>query len=623
MIEDKRIHRTPEEIMQLVDRKQGEASELRTRMEEDYALYTLQPFVEIDQEGRPVKGFLTYTSNEPQVFADRIKAWISASRLIVRIPMENKKRQERAEDALMEKFVTGVLNVVDERLESRQQGNLRGQLAWYNVIRGYMAARAVMYKDPTDEFTTIIDVQPWDPIDTTWQTGRDGLLWACRTVDMTAEEIIAEWDVSYDDLGVAEPSGDTLFRVYDYFDAKENIVFTNSIILKPWTLHGDEQTPVVIKAVGDDPVIHRKDTPNPLLHVGESVFKSLRDVYRRHNLLMSIYLELVARQRDPSFKVFSQDGSKELKENPYIRRSGVNLAVGEEIKPFESVETTKDAAILTGLVSGEMQRGSLPHSIYGELQQALSGFAIKTLRQGLDAVINQRISAMNSMYRRIVQTLTRQYLSGAFPPLTLSGTDRENLYFSSLMEPALLSQARTPEITLVSILPEDDLAMLQQAQLARQPGPSGQPLFDDRSIHDRLLKTQDPDSIINAIRQQMFELGSPEAAAYTAMMAAADQGEKQYGDMAMWNLQIIMMQKLLATIQGKQQLAALQGAPPAGQPPPNGQQPKPPGMNNAVLPQEMFGINETPTPQAGPNVPPGTPRPGARQAPEAMPQGGA
>src|SRR3990167_10608594 len=99
MIEDKRIHRTPEEIMQLVDRKQGEASELRTRMEEDYALYTLQPFVEIDQEGRPVKGFLSYTSNEPQVFADRIKAWMSASRLIVRIPMENKKRQERAEDA--------------------------------------------------------------------------------------------------------------------------------------------------------------------------------------------------------------------------------------------------------------------------------------------------------------------------------------------------------------------------------------------------------------------------------------------------------------------------------------------------------------------------------------------
>ena len=586
---------TTAEILDRVQARERATLDLRARMEGDLGRYLLDPYVEHDVDGNLVKGFLSYTSNAPQVYADRVKAWLSQAQFIVRIPTANRDREQRKTDSIFERFIIGLLKIIDERLESRLQGTLQGQLSFFNVVRGIMIARAIMYRDRDDEETTIVDVQPWDPMNVTWAQGANGLLWACHSSEMTADEIVSEWGIDYESIGMTKLQGDARVKVYDYFDREKNIVFTDrDHVLKPWTIHGANRTPVVIKAVGDDPLIRIENRMDAgMKSFGESVFKSNREVYDHYNRLMSIYLELVARQRDPGWKTMSRDGSKTLEESPWIRRSEIPLAEGEDVKPHEFIETTRDASILMGLVGGEAQRGSVPHTVYGDLNFQLSGFAINTLKQGLDAVIGPRIKALGSFYRQIIDVLTEQYLSGAFPPLVLSGKDRQNNYFSEMMEPALIAQGGKPEITFVGSLPEDDTAKLQQAQIARQPGPNGQPLFDDRTVHDRILKTQDTDSIIFAIRQQMFEMGTPEAAAYSAMMAAADQGEMQYAQIAFNDLQMIMLQKMQLMQQARSGMReAGSGKQEAG----SGKAPAPklPGVDNAILPQEMLGMN-TPT----------------------------
>ena len=61
----------PDEIIRAVGRQEEQTLSLRDRMEGDYRLYRLEPYQEVDGYGQPVEGFRSYTSNAPQVYADK------------------------------------------------------------------------------------------------------------------------------------------------------------------------------------------------------------------------------------------------------------------------------------------------------------------------------------------------------------------------------------------------------------------------------------------------------------------------------------------------------------------------------------------------------------------------
>ena len=71
--------RKPEDIIALVEGHYEATEPLRTRMEDDHAIYRLEPF----DAG---EGYQSYTSNEPKTFANKIMEWISGAEMTVRIP---------------------------------------------------------------------------------------------------------------------------------------------------------------------------------------------------------------------------------------------------------------------------------------------------------------------------------------------------------------------------------------------------------------------------------------------------------------------------------------------------------------------------------------------------------
>ncbi len=79
---------TPEEITALVDNHYELTEPLRTRMDDDHKLYRLEEF----DAG---EGYQSYTSNEPQVYADKLIAWMTSAEMIVRIPYNNSEREQR------------------------------------------------------------------------------------------------------------------------------------------------------------------------------------------------------------------------------------------------------------------------------------------------------------------------------------------------------------------------------------------------------------------------------------------------------------------------------------------------------------------------------------------------
>ena len=600
----------PEDIIDKVDDHYEATHTLRTRMDADHQLYKLDSYDAGD-------GYKSYTSNEPQTYADKVISWMTAADLIVRIPPNGNPRNTREVNNDKERFIIGALRSADERLSKRLVPSIRNQLAWYIALRGWYAGRALLTKDGEDK--TCIDITPWDPMHTYWGIGDDGLAWACYKVKKTQDEIEAQYGVR---LGESRSDIDGI-NVYDYYDKEYNTVVVPGRFVKKRTPHGTEgQVPVFLGPVGATPLIQSMEwssIEDTLEDYGESVFKATRGVYKNHNFMMSVMLELTARSRKQGLKVRSRDGTKTLDEDPYKEGTEISLGQGEEVEPLGLLEMANESGAFMGLVAGEMQRGSIPHTVYGEIPFQLSGFAINTLRQGVESVLVPRVAAMERAYVSIANLLCDQYQSGAFKAMELSGQDNNRMYFSEEITPARIRDGGDPEIKVVTRLPEDDMSRYGMAQIARE----GQtPLLPDLWIRDNILGIQDADQVEDAVKEQIAERTLPEAGVWSLYQASMKQGRDDLAQMYFGELVTMLFAK------ARQISDTLQGGGPGAQPGPPSSGPggvpagmpgPPPMPPPGVMPPAMAGVPPpAPTPQAGPVVAPGQPRPGAQSDEERL-----
>ena len=608
----------PEDIIDKVEDHNESTHTLRTRMDSDHQLYKLTPYDAGD-------GYQSYTSNEPQTYADKVIAWMTGADLVVRIPPNGNPRNTREINNDKERFIIGALRSANERLSRRLVPPIKDQLSWYIALRGWYAGRAMLVKNPDGD--TTIDVTPWDPMHTYWGIGSDGLAWACYKVNKTRGEIEAQYNVRLGDLGGDEDG----ISVYDYYDAEDNVVVVPGRFIKRKTPHGAEGVPVFLGPVGAAPLIQSMEwssIEDTLEDFGESVFKSTRNLYENHNFMMSVMLELTARSRKQGLKVTSRDGTKTLDEDPYHEGTEISLGQGEDVQPLGLLEMARESGAFMGLVSGEMQRGSLPHTVYGEIPFQLSGFAINTLRQGVETMLVPRVQAMERAYAQIANLLCVQYQTGSFKSMELSGQDNYRMYFSEEITPERIRDGGDPEIKVVPRLPEDDMSRYGMAQIARE-GPT--PLLPDLWIRDNILGIQDADQVEDAVKEQIAERTLPEAGLWSLYQASMKQGREDLAQFYFGELVAMMFAK------AKQMSEAMMGpGGPGGPPGPGGSPPgpvgppgpggPPPGMGPPpplpppqVMPPPMAGVPPpAPTPQGGPVVPPGQPRPGAQSDEERL-----
>ena len=597
----------PEDIINKVETHYDSTEPLRSRMESDYSLYRLDPYDAGD-------GFQSYTSNEPSTYADKIISFLSSSEMVARIPQLSEDKEKRENNSKKERFFLGALRHADERLAKQMKPSLKAQLAWFISLRGWFAGRALIMKDKDEK--SFIDITPWDPMHTYWSTGADGLQWACYKVKKSKEQIESEYNIK---LAVNDNYEDWL-EVYDYYDKEVNIVvLSNGRVAKKATPHGSTNVPVFLGPVGATPMIQAMNDHVPIDDTiedhGESVFKHNREDYENHNHVMSIMLEMTSRARKQGLKIKSRDGMKTLDEDPYKEGTEISLAQGEDIEPLGLMEVAQETGAFMGLVSGEQQRGSVPHSIFGDLQFQLSGFAINTLRQGIDSVLQPRMDALQLAYTTICMLLNDQYLTESFDAMELSGQDMNRAYFKEEIKPSDIKDAGDIVVTFVGQLPQDDMSKMSMAQIARE-GES--PLLPDGYIRDKILGLQDTDDMEAAIREQQAERVLPEAALWTLLSASEERGRPDLAQFYFGELVTILNEKLAKRQESI--MAAQQAMQP--QPPPQQQQGLPgmamgaggagPTAPPQVMPNAMMGVPPPiPNPQGGPLVPPGQPRPGA------------
>ena len=601
--------RKVEEIIDLVDSHYTATESMRTRMDADHRLYRMEPYDAGD-------GYRSYTSNEPQTYADKMISWMASADLVIRIPPNGNPRNTRETNNDKERFIIGALKAADERLSNKMMPSLRSQLAWYISLRGWYAGRALLIKPDND--TTYIDITPWDPMHTYWGVDADGLSWACYKTKKTRGEIERQYNVR---LG-AEREDEDGVEVYDFYDREDNYVAIPNRFIKKRTRHTPDVegshgvVPVFLGPVGANPLIQSLEwssIEDTVEDYGESVFKSTRDLYENHNFMMSVMLELTARSRKQGLKISSRDGGKTLEEDPYKEGTEISLAQGEDVQPLGLMEVARETGAFMGLVSGEMQRGSIPHSVYGELQFQLSGFAINTLRQGVETMLSPRIISLEQAYKQMCNLLCDQYSTGAYSAMELSGRDNNRMYFSDTITPDTVKNGGNIEVSVVARLPQDDMSKYSMAQIARE-GPT--PLLPDLWIRDNVLGLQDADQIEDTVKEQIAERTLPEAGIWSLYQAAMKQGREDLAQFYAGELTAMLLSKAKALADNLGGGAPPGPSPGAVPPVPMGAPPQgeiPPMPPPEVLPPAAAGVPPpVPTPQAGPVVPPGQPRPGAQ-----------
>ena len=583
----------PERIIDKVESHYDATEPLRNRMDRDYSLYRLDPYDAGD-------GYQSYTSNEPSTFADKVISFVTGSEMVARIPNVAEKEEDRKANNMKERFFLGILKSADERIKRHSMPSIKNQLAWYITLRGWYAGRALLVKDKDED--TYVDITPWDPMHTYWSLGSEGLEWACYKVKKSKELVESQYNIKipsntdYDD--------EDWIDVYDYYDKEMNtVVLSNGRVAKKPTPHGADRVPVFLGPVGSAPMIQALNDMTPIddtiADYGESVFKHNRENYEKNNQIMSIMLELTSRARRQGLKIISRDGTKSLDEDPYKEGTEISLAQGEDVQPLGMMEVARETGSFMGLVSGATQRGSIPHTLYGDIQFQLSGFAINTLRQGVDSVISPRIEALESAYNDFCMLICDQYMTEAYNSMELSGQDMNRQYFKEKIDPKDMENTGDIEITFVGQLPQDDITKMNMAQIARD---GENPLFPDVYIRDKILGIQDTDMIDDAIKEQTAERILPEAALWTMMQSAEDRGRPDLAQFYYGELITMMNEKQAKRLQSEQQLQQV------AQPP---QPPQTRGIDNRVMPNAMAGAPPPqPTPPQG-MVAPGTPRPGA------------
>ena len=600
---------TAAEIAGLVTAHEQYAQALHQRMEDDYDLLVLKEF-------DPGEGYRSYTSNEPMTYFTKITASLASGEIYVEVPAQKSQKEKRDRESSKERFIAGILKSTDERLARLGQPSLLDTLAAFVNLRGWYWGRRLLVKDP-ETGETYADITPWDPLHVSWGMGPKGLRWVCHHTKESAAWVAAEYpNVSLSAVGGLDgrteaeryfssqtENIDQGLDVYDWWDEENNIVVVNNEYAKLPTPHGDlNGAPIFFGSVGPLPLIQSRlfsgANGSNLVHQGESIFAANRGIYDKLNLVYSTMLQLVALSRNQSFWIGSADGTKELANNPSLEGSQFGLATGETFNILPLLEMSKDTGAFLGLIAGEIQRGALPYSTYGQLAFQLSGYAVNLLETATDAPVLPRRQAIQQALTQIANGICDQFATGAYGALELRGYTKNRDWFDEEFTPEMLVGLPAAEVRLVVNTPRDEMQAIQMAKILDE---GLWPMADRRHIRSKVLRVQDVDAMDSRVKEQVAERLLPEAALMTLLIAAEEQGRLE---IAMFYYGQLIKQGIMLPPRPWMQGGEGNGG--------GGAQG---GFSPTTLSAPEQGAQTpTPTPQAGANVPPGSPRPGARDS---------
>lgn len=607
-------------------REQPGFKRLRSRWEEDYSFYRMNEY----DAG---EGYQSYTSNRPRTTADKIVAYLSEAAMVVRASFNSGDPESRDQGTNLEKFFRGCVRMANDRLNTRMAPSLQDQFAWHIAVRGWYAGRAMFNK--TENGMTKCEIEPWDPLHSAWKHDEEGLLWLSRVHRRTPDSIEHTFGIK---VNASDKENDAGIEVFEYIDREVRCVIAHDKFLVKPEYHmtvdsyGEPSVPGFVGFVGPQPFVQPEFSEDITWEdIGESVFSQIRGLIGVQNKTMSDWMTLVRRAVRHPLILKSRDGKFRLMDDPYREGANIHLKEGEEMELAPEMRLLADAGAFIGSVNGEMQQGTLPDVVFGDIKFQLSGFAANILRSGARHQIQHRMRAMEDAFRSVFNILRYQYQSNGYGTVRFQGVAGElKQFFDQDISPEDISKAGHFDVKFKNSMGLEDPARYTTAQMLRE-GPV--PLAPDSYIWDELLDVEDPEAWRQEIFSQQGMRAEPKALAYNmfeSLMENQRPIEAQfYFDHLKRTLTQEQREEFIKRIQFMQALQQFGMGQPPGQPGEQGQPgqpqqqpqqpPGPPGpppsarVNNAAVPGSAIGYDQYRTsPPPNNTRAPGEPRPGAR-----------
>ena len=614
-------------VKEAVDWRRGAFMTLYQRMDADERLYRREyyPGQEMMDEARQA-GVPIFKSNEPTVYANKVMEFASSASININIPVMRETEEQQTINQFKRDVIRACLANADRRMTEFAQPLVKDQLAYFGALRGWLCGRAMLMRNDMGE--TVVDITPWDPLNLVWDVGPHGIEWICNVSYMTANEIRALGGQVWQSMELPEGDQQTNYLVYDFYDRQFNLIFAEGADIKQATRHGAQRLPAFVVPATGTPVTGgtgqlwgSDNLYDRLAYSGESCFREARDSYIYKVRALTAMDQLVNRAWDPSYTVSSLAGQRRLDRNPFIHGAEIPTRIGEDVKPLPFLAMPDDIQSYLGSAVGEIQRGSLPYNVYGDIGGVqLSGYAIKLLEGGLDSKVMPLIRAMQSAYQFISERLCEQYSTGFYAPLKMAG-----MYDG--LPPQALIQSDPVTISLRPNLPRDHLANMNVAQMARQPGADGRrPLLPDVYARQMFLDVDDEEGMQDMINVQQAEGLTDTTILLTLVDSLIDRGRE---DLVKELWMDYVKTKMVSQMEMQQlaMQAAMMGVDPAAMaaggmgggmnpsPPQGGTGPMTgrggvPGAEPGSSPQPMLGaMPQSPAfQQSGPVMPPGVRR---------------
>jgi hypothetical protein len=472
------------EIIRAVQDRKSAMQPLRDRFEEDYNYYRLTAY----NRGKDYKSF---TSNQPRTLADKLINLLAEAPYQIWIPVTTELEGERESIAKAERFLIGMLNIINERANSLIQPNLISQLVWHSVVRGWYAMRAYIVKANDGSTRPRVDV--WDMLHTYYDIGDDGLSWVCHTRTATASQLKAEYGIE------VKTKQET---VYDFWDSEiYAVIVNNQFVIEP-TEHGLERLPVLVKMTGATPPIEpsmASKTTDTIKDIGESWLGANRHLIEPMNELFSDLRTIVARGAKVPMKAFNV---KELDDSPWrldksqaalipLKRS-TDRDLDQDIVPMIEPTMPKDALTLANIFSAMWQQGGLPLGAWGDIGFQISGYLFNQLRKQMASAIAPAGKAVEEGMEWLFRELLLQFGNDeGFQPVKVQGQNLKGEYFGPMeLKPAEVKGDWFPRFKFVPQLPEDEMEKYAMARIAHE---GERPLLSTQTINEKILGIQDPD----------------------------------------------------------------------------------------------------------------------------------
>ncbi len=489
------------EIKQDIAKAARRLSPLYEKFRENYEILSATPFTLPATEGK----LLAMTSPEFMMHAKKVHGLLGHGIPSFSFKLDNETYKTRVEKlSKTERFVYAVLGKASKRLlQTAQNSTIHSTASFFITHFGGCIPRVTVWEDADkNPVFDVIFFQPWN---TTWQYGADGLEWLCHKWDASPLEV----EALYPKAQINESA--EFITINDYWTNEWNGVFINDEWAEEPYEHKLKRIPVNIFTTGNMPLLQFSDGGREVIHKWYSAYDGQRLLIEPRNRTLSYRLTLAKKEalRPIVFKYDSTKGGsvKKVEDSPDIAGSvtQIDVGLGEAVEPSDPVELGRTTEAMESQLSGLMSMGGLSQIAYGVNPGTSTATGIAMLLEANSSYLNPFIECLEATEQWIAQELIRQTKLGKYKKLELDGADAKSKPFSLSITPSELEDEK--EITC-KVEMRSDVQLLQKAGLLVQL--HDKEIISTQTTQDNLGGlVQDTDAEQERIAQELLRKNYP------------------------------------------------------------------------------------------------------------------